>query len=493
MTRRALPALAAAAAVLAACAAPPSPLERAARGPAPSLLEAFGPAAPAVLPDPAAAQVEEVLAGARLRGRLSLQDCVRAALAVHEDLVKGDEARLQALLQRDLALSGVLPEVRMLLRHDRQDPVTLGTGGGSFSSTEPVRTQWSLNVAQPLFQGFREFRAMRAAERTAEALEEDRRNLARGLAGSVARAYYLVVEAEAEARALEESMRLDEERVREMSARMDQGLARRTEVLLQESRRETTRAALAEVRERRDAARVTLEALAGVRTDLPLDPGPDAGGPAPSREDALASALLLRPDLRAAERRAAAAGEELRVASAQRWPLLSATGNWYLQRWNHSEFSEKTHWDAGLVLDVPLFLGGEIGARERTAESRIRQAALDGSRVLRAVVEDVDGALVHFRAGHERLEALRTNVRFARENLALLQEEYRQGLATNLEVFTAQILLQDAAVNLERQEYQSRLDRIELLIAMGRDDAVGVPPSAATPPPPPSPPAKEKP
>lgn len=469
-----LPALALAA-VLSGCATPPSPLERAAREPVPLVRDAFAGGAPAVLPDRGAAVAEGIAAAARARGSLSLEDCVRTALATREDLVSGDEERLQRLLQKDLALAAILPQVRMILRHDRQDPASVA--GNATSSTEPARTQWSINVLQPLFQGFREFQAIHSAEESAEAAADDVRNLRRALATSVARAFMLAVESDAEIRALEEALRVDGERVLEVTARSEQGLARKTEVLLQESRRETTRAAVSLARERREASRVLLEALAGISIDLPLDPGPAtaAAPPIPTRAESLAAAYRLRPDLRAAERRAAAAAYDLKAVTAQRYPSLSASANWYLDRWNYSEFATQTRWDLGLVADLPLFLGGEIRAKERFGESRIRQADLDRSRVLRDVVQDVDSALVHLQAGLERLESLKTNERFARENLALLQEEYRQGLATNLEVFTAQILLQDAAVGLERQEYQSRLDRIELYLAMGRDDVVGVP------------------
>ncbi len=475
------------AAVLGGCATPPSPLEEAARAPVPYVREAFPSGAPAVLPAQDARLVEETMAAARARGSLTLEDCVRSALASGEDVATVSEDRLQALLRRDVALSGLLPDVRMLLRHDRQDPVGLGGRTGSTSSTDPNRTEWSLNVIQPLYRGLREFHAMRSAERTADALAEDVRDLRRALATSVARAFILAVESDAEIRALEEALRLDDERILEIRARTGQGLARRTEVLLQESRRETTRASLSLAAERRDAARAILGALAGARIDLPLDPGPSAAGagPVPSREGALAEAMRLRSDVRAADRRLEAAGFDVRSASALRLPVVAAEANWYLDRWNYSEFSSETRWDLGLFAEIPLFQGGRIDALVRDAESAARQAAIDRSRVLRRVVQEVDVALLRLKTGLERLESFRSNERFARENLALLQEEYRLGLATNLEMFTAQVQHQDAAVGLERQEHQSRLDRLELFLAMGRDDVVGVPPHPA--------PAKEKP
>ncbi len=459
MRRATLPILLAATA--AACATDASPLETAPRKPTPLSAAAFGSAAPAVHPAPGVEAAKATMDAARARGSLRLEDCVRASLGMQEDLVAGDEARFRAFLQRDIARSAALPSVHMLLAHDRKDPAG-GTvsGSGSGSDSRPVTTQWYLNVVQPIFQGFRDLHAVRSQDAAAEALAEDRRTLERAFATSVARAFFEVVEADAERKPLEESLRLDEERVQEMTARAEQGLARRTEVLLQESRRETTRAALSEVRERRDAARVLLERLIG------------AGEPVPAREEALIQAALLRSDIRAAERRGDAAAEDLKAASAQRSPRLSAAGNWYFDRWNYSDTDSRTRWDLGLVVDLPLFAGGAFDAQERIARSRIRDAALDRSRVLRTMVEEVDGSLVHLRAGLERLEPLRTNEKFARENLSLLQEEYRQGLATNLEVFTAQTQLQDAAVGLERQEIRSRLDRLEVFLAIGRVDVV---------------------
>jgi len=422
-----------------------------------------------------AEEAARILEAARAAGALTLEDCVRLTLATQEDLLLLEEDVLQSRLARDLALSGILPDVSMRVRHERQDPVTISIGG-SPTSTEPVRSAWSVHVFQPIFQGLRELHAIRSADLTGEALGEDRRDLRRRLALSVARAFFVHAEAESEIRAVEEALKRDEGRVAEMEARAGQGLARRTEVLLQISRQETTRAALVQARERRDATRVILETLTGVSIDLPLEAPTDPAPPVPPREEALASAIRARPDLRAADRRVEAAGAELDVAQSQRWPVLAAEGNWYLDRWNHSQFAEETRWDMQLLLDFPLYTGGEIQASERIASSRQRQRALERAAVLRRIVEEVDTARVQLDGGRERLEALRANERFARENLDLIQEEYRQGLATNLEVFTAQTQLLDAVVALERQAHQTRLDALELDLAMGKDDpAAGAP------------------
>src|SRR5262249_2194339 len=93
-----------------------------------------------------------------------------------------------------------------------------------------------------------------------------------------------------------------------------------------------------------------------------------------------------------------------------------------------------------------------------------------------------------------QLRTLEISVASADENYNLVREEYRSGLATNLEVFAAQNQLLSARLDLERQKYQVGLDRAALALAQGvlpggpSNTPAGVPPGAA-PAPPPAPPA----
>ncbi len=460
------------------CATPPGPMERAARRPILLPPAAAGTGDLDVLPEPAAERAAALLRSATERGALPLADAFALAEAVHEPLLALDEARLRALLDGDLALASVLPSLSLLVDHDRQDPVSLG-GAGSFNSSESVRTRTSIRLTQPLFDGFRAGHARRAASGSAEALAATREDLRRGLRGAVARAFFEVLGAEAEARAREEALRLDDARLEEVRARAAQGLSRRTEVLLLESRREATRADIVRVTARRDEALVVLGGLLGEVPAVPLVAGPEPAEPLPTMEEVVAGSLRGRAELRAADARVRAAEAEVGVRRAARWPRLDLAANWYVDRANESRAATETLWDVGFLLEVPLYRGGAVEAAVRAAESRVREARLDRAGVLRRVAREAEAARVRAASGIELLAALESNERFARENLALVQAEYREGLATNLEVFTAQNLLQDAAVGLERQHLQVLLDRVELDLAMGRLD--GAPAGAPDP------------
>ena len=464
----------------AGCASPRDRLESSELRPVPrsaAIAEASGGVASPVLPSAQELRAKELLAGVAARGSATLSDCFRLAEATQEDLLSGDEARLQAVLERDLAVSGFLPVLSLSTYAFRQDRVPGGSGsssssrsGNNSSDTSADREELAATVRQPIFQGFANLQAMHVAEKTAAsrtaAIEVIRSSLWR----SVARAFFLVLESEAEVKTLEESEKLDRKRVDEMRARQENGLARRTEVLLLESQLQNTLADLQRARTRRDLAMTILEQLVGVDVTVPLTHADAPRMPVPERPAALAEALRSRPELRAAGLATEAAEASVEVARAGYWPTLSFVGNEYLARSGFSPYQDNTDWDALLVLDWPFFDGGVTKARERIAKSQLRQSRLAESATLRSVVQDVESVLVRVATDGALLATFERNVQIATENVGLLIEEYAHGIATNLEVLTAQNVLQNSQLDAERQRLINRLDEVELSIALGRTE-----------------------
>jgi multidrug efflux system outer membrane protein len=438
--------------------------------------------APAVLPLEQTAETQTVLDEVRSAGGATLRHCFRLAELTNEGLLSGDEDRLQAALKRDLAAAGLSPTLALSAFAFVQDRVpSNGSGGGSSGSgssnsgsgssgSSSDREQWAMTVRQPIFRGFAEVRALEAFSRTAEAKTAAIDAMRAALRKSVARAFYGVLEAEAETRTLEDSERLDRSRVEEMRARQEAGIARRTEVMLLESQLEQTRATLRRARTQREITRTALDQLLGV--DLPAPPVAAAAiAPcAPSRDAALFEAIASRPELRAAGLATAAAEAQVGVARAGYWPVVSFVGDWYIGRSGFSPTTKATDWDAQIALDFPFFEGGATQVRERAAKSDVRKARLAESELLRAVVHEVESALAAVAGDAELLASFEHSARIAEENLKLLEEEYRQGIATNLEVLTAQNVLQEAQRDVERQRLENQLDLALLLLSLGRTE-----------------------
>jgi outer membrane protein TolC len=458
----------------AGCATPPDRLESAQLAPVPRVAGA-GPSAPAVLPTQQLDAANQVLADLRSRGRAGLADCIRLAEATNEALLSGDEDRLQAALAGDVAIASLLPQLSTSVIGFVEDRVPdSGSGGsGSSFSTSSSRSQWALTVRQPIFRGFSEWRSIEAASRSEEARAAGVESLRNALGRSVARAFYGVLAAEADVRTLEEAEKLDRSRVEEMQARLESGVARRSELLLVETRLQTTLGALRRARTSRDVTRTTLDELLGVTLPVPIaDAPPQTLAAIPSRDAALAEALRKRPDLRAASLQSDAAQAEIGVVRAEYWPTLALAANEYIARSGYPRSQKATDWDAQFTLDFPFFEGGATKARERVARSEVRKTRLAESRLVRGAVQDVEETLAKVAADDELLAALERNMQIASENLVILREEFRNGVATNLEVLTAQNVLQQAQLDVERQRLENRLDRIELSLALGRTEIV---------------------
>jgi len=463
----------------AGCASPPDRLETAELRPAPrtaALAETSGGRAPSVLPSEQVAATHKIVAAVVAKGGASLEDCLSIAEATHEDLLSADEDRLQAALRRDLANAGILPTFSLTayaFAEDRVRSESSSSSSGrsrSSSDSDSDNERLALTVRQPIFKGFSEFRAMEAATRTEESKAALVAAMRAALRRSTSRAFFAVLAAEADVRTLIASEELDRTRVEEMKAREENGIARRSEVLLLESQEAQTLASLRRAKTQRDVARTVLDQLLGVVVAVPLVDSAPPSSPLPAREAAITEAVRSRQELRAADAAARAAESQIEVARAGYWPTVGFVGNWYLAQSGVSAETKAIDWDATIAMDFPFFDGGATRARERTASSDLRKARLFQSDALRAIVQDVESALARASADAELLATFERNVQIATENLGLLREEYAHGIATNLEVLTAQNVLQQAQLDVERQRLVDRLDRVELDIAVGRTE-----------------------
>jgi len=95
---------------------------------------------------------------------------------------------------------------------------------------------------------------------------------------------------------------------------------------------------------------------------------------------------------------------------------------------------------------------------------------------------DVHNRWLGLQSGLAQLETIETRLTYADENYRLIQEEYRAGLATNLEVIAAQNQYLSARLDLDRQRYQTKLDWVNLRVAQGLLPPGGMVPESAGPP-----------
>jgi outer membrane protein TolC len=174
-----------------------------------------------------------------------------------------------------------------------------------------------------------------------------------------------------------------------------------------------------------------------------------------------------RPDVKASQARAQAAGAIWKDSWVDWLPVLTGTFQGFLQDPATSS-TPGSGWIGQLVLTVPIFEGGlrPAQARERGALAREAEAQLEGVlRQARSEVRLSFEALRHAFAGYE---AARRGAESAAATLDLAGQAYAAGATSNLDVIDAERRARDAATTAVIAEDAVRQAKLDLLAAAGR-------------------------
>jgi NodT family efflux transporter outer membrane factor (OMF) lipoprotein len=297
------------------------------------------------------------------------------------------------------------------------------------------------------------------------------------LAAQTARAWFTALEA-AEQRALAEGTLENRRRTRErIDRRYRQGLRSPVDLRLAQAAEASAEGALHRRQRILEDAVRQLEILrGGYPTTAGLDGvhGPLPGLPAPVPPGLPAELVTRRPDLAAAERRLAAAGQ--RVAEARRalYPSLRLTGSTgttsdQLADLLDGDFSV---WSLAGSLLQPLFQGGRLRAGVALARSSEEEALARYTGGVLAAFAEVESALAaeaHLEALESALERATAEARAARE---LAEDRYTAGLSEYLEVLESQRQSFTAESQWLEARRQRLTNRVDLYLALGGGFAV---------------------
>ena len=219
-------------------------------------------------------------------------------------------------------------------------------------------------------------------------------------------------------------------------------------------------------------ARLALELLAGQPLPEALLPPaqgdtvtalPDLPGGLP------ATVLLQRPDLRAAEQALQAAAFDVGAARAARFPRLTLTASAGTRSPDLDGLFRAGSgvWSLLPALDLPLFDAGARAAQVDANQATQRQSLALYEAALQNAFREVADALAVRDSLAERLAAQQAQVDAAGRSLALSEQSYRLGGASQLELLDAQRQLAAAQQGLVSLRQTEQANRVALLRALG--------------------------
>ena len=181
--------------------------------------------------------------------------------------------------------------------------------------------------------------------------------------------------------------------------------------------------------------------------------------------EGLAAALGNRQDYQSLRSRVGAQQKQVDIARGERLPELLLRGS-YGDRWATDSSRHNEVGEIGILLDVPLFEGGRIGARIRRERSRLG-AQQEALRELQLQIQlEVETATSNIESTRARVGVTEKAVEQAKESLRIEREKYGLGKGSITDVLDAQSALLDSQTNYYRAlaDYNTALAQFRLAV-----------------------------
>lgn len=178
-----------------------------------------------------------------------------------------------------------------------------------------------------------------------------------------------------------------------------------------------------------------------------------------------AQSLTQRPDIRAAERKVAAASADIGLAEADRYPRLTLNGSlgYEVEGTGGGALSFGT-WSFGPSLSLPIFDGGRRKAAVDVAKARYDEALAEFKAKARNAIQEVEDALTRYAAAHERAENARVSANQYQQFFKTVEIRYREGASNLLELEDARRSMLDAQQTL----LNVMQERLQAWVALNR-------------------------
>ena len=389
---------------------------------------------------------------------LALSALVDEALLYNADLQVAAARVEQAAGYVKVASGALLPSVGVL-----------AMGGGKSGGSGGLDGVW-LNASLELDVWGRLRYGRAAAEEQSAAVAADYAYARQSLAATVAKSWFVAIEAGLQRGIAQDALRAAEALLRVAQERLRVGNGNEQAVAEARVNVGTARDRLRQIELAREQALRALELLVGRYPAAEIAVADRLSRLPPPVPVGMPSQLLeRRPDVIAAERRVAAAFDRVGEARAAQLPRISLTagGSSVSSDLIELKNTDNPIWSVGGNLIAPLYQGGVLRAQVEIRSAEQKQAVADYARIGQRAFGEVENALAAENALRDREAILEATVRDSARALELAQIQYRVGSVDLRTVEQNQLALYSARLSLLRVQTERLAQRVNLYLALG--------------------------
>ncbi|WAS54263.1 efflux transporter outer membrane subunit [Burkholderia ambifaria] len=354
----------------------------------------------------------------------------------------------------------------------RSGRTSTSSGASGFGSSSSISNSYSVGLDaswEPDLWGkvSRSVSAQRAGEAAAAA---DLANARLSQQALLAQTYFQLRTSDALQKLLDDTVKSYGDSLRLTQNQYAQGVAARADVIQAQTQLQSAQAAAIDNGVARAQYEHAIATLIGEpASTFSLPPNPLTAQPPITPVDVPSALLERRPDIAAAERRAASANEQIGVAIAAFFPTLtlSATGGFQSSVWSQLFTLPARFWTVGPQLAATLFDAGLRAAQTDAARATYDQDVAAYRLAVLTAFQDVEDNLASQRILAQEVDVQRQAVDSAEQALAIVTNQYKAGTVAYLNVLSAQTTAFTAQQKLATIAGQRMVSSVGLVKALG--------------------------
>ena len=334
---------------------------------------------------------------------------------------------------------------------------------------------FTLNFSVPIFTGGRLVAGYKTARYNLDATREAIRQSRQETVFNVKKAFYGYLLSRNFVTVAEEGVALAEKHYANVKNLYDVGMASKFDLLRSEVQLANLKPQLIRARNTLDTAEIGLKMLLGIELDKPVEfRGELTYQDFEADVDAsISEALVRRPEINQLQYQSRMAAEMIKVNRGASLPTVAIGGayNYWSNFLNFKKSNWENYYQINLILDIPIFKGFANSAKVAQSKAALKQIEFNQKGLIESVKFEVQEAILAQRQARESLLSQEKNVEQAQEAVRIAELNYSEGLATNLDVSSAQVALSQAKTNQVQAlyDYAVALAQIEKSVGTGSD------------------------